>query len=246
MALSPGPVKIHHGQLPFLGLRLRGMHIHQVRPKRDCGQRIGNSAPEPSRSCGWDRKHSRILHAFVSLRVHSWLLALCVLLGARSAIGAEIVIDFEQAQIGKPATNWVEKGVTFTLAHQPTQSRAVGRVMFFPHLATSRKGILCAMANEQIPVQARFPDGASSVTLKLWGSTGCPALLKAFDASGQVVDQVSVPTSPARTRPEDPIPFFELSVKANYIAYVQFSGPRTGEFLAADEMRFEPVATTPR
>jgi hypothetical protein len=162
-----------------------------------------------------------------------------------SVAGAEIIIDFEQAQIGKPVTNWVEKKVTFMLAHEPKQSRAAGRVMFFPHLAANHKGILCAMANEQIPVQARFPDGASSVTLKLWGSTGCPALLEAFDASGRVVDKASIASVPGRARPEDPIPFFELSVKASHIAYVQFSGPRTGEFLAADEMRYVPIPATP-
>jgi hypothetical protein len=143
-------------------------------------------------------------------------------------------------------TNWVEKSVTFTLAHQPKQSRAAGRVMFFPHLATNHKGILCAMANEQIPVQARFPNGASSVKLKLWGSTGCAALLEAFDASGRVVDKASVPMVPGRAKPEDPIPFFELSVKADHIAYVRFSGPRAGEYLAADEVRFVPIKPTPQ
>jgi hypothetical protein len=30
-------------------------------------------------------------------------------------------------------------------------------------------------------------------------------------------------------------------VKATRIAYVQFSGPREGEYLAADEVRFTPV-----
>ena len=179
--------------------------------------------------------------SFASTCVRSWLLALCVPIGVFSVAGAEIIIDFEQAPIGKPATNWVEKNVTFTLAHEPRQSRAAGRVMFFPHLATNHKGILCAMANEQIPVQARFPNGASLVTLKLWGSTGCPALLEAFDASGRVVDKASVAMVPGRARPEDPIPFFELSVKASHIAYVQFSGPRTGEYLAADELRYIPA-----
>lgn len=184
--------------------------------------------------------------SFVSTCLQSWLLAFCVLIGAWSVAGAEIIIDFEQAQIGKPVTNWVEKNVTFTLAHELRQSRAPGRVMFFPHLATNHKGILCAMANEQIPVQARFPNGASSVTLKLWGSTGCPALLEAFDASGRVVDKASVAMVPGRARPEDPIPFFELSVKASHIAYVQFSGPRTGEYLAADELRYVPIPAAPQ
>jgi hypothetical protein len=220
------------------------MHTNQTRTERDCVRRTSRSTLARSKRCGWVCDHSRAPQTFVSIRVHSWLLSLCVLIGAWSAAGAEIVIDFEQAEIGKPVTNWVEKGVTFTLAHQPKQSRAAGRVMFFPHLATSRKGILCAMANEQIPVEARFPGGASSVTLKFWGSTGCPALLEAFDGSGQVVDKASVAMVPGRTRPEDPIPFFELTVKAARIAYVQFSGPRTGEYLAADELRFTPIAAT--
>ena len=152
----------------------------------------------------------------------------------------EIVIDFEHAEIGKPVMNWVEKGVTFTLAHQPTMTKAAGRVMFFPHLATNHKGILCAMANDQIPVQATLPKPASSVTLVLWGSTGCPALLEAFDKNGMLVDKASVSAVPGRARPQDPVPLFQLSVKASEIAYIRFSGPRTGEFLAADELRFAP------
>lgn len=127
------------------------------------------------------------------------VLLLCVLAAnLASARAAETVIDFEQAEIGKPVTNWVEKGVTFALAHEPKQSKAAGRVMFFPHLATHHKGILCAMATEQIPVQATFPKGASTVTLVLWGSTGCPALLEAFDKDGMLVDKASVPAGPSR------------------------------------------------
>jgi hypothetical protein len=155
-----------------------------------------------------------------------------------SALSAETVIDFEQTEVGKPMTNWVEKGVTFALAHQPKQSKAAGRVMFFPHLATDHKGILCAMATEQIPVQASFPKAVSSVTLVLWGSTGCAALLEAFDKNGTLVGKASLAAVPGRTKPEDPIPMVELAVKAPEIAYVRFSGPRTGEFLAADELRF--------
>lgn len=162
--------------------------------------------------------------------------------GLSSAKSEEIIIDFEQAQTGKPVTNWVEKGVTFALAQQPKKSKAAGRVMFFPHLATNRKGILCAMADEQIPVQATFPKSVSTVTLTLWGSTGCPALLEAFDEKGELVDKASVPTAPGRTKPEDPVPFFALTVRAPGIAYIRFSGPRTGEFLAADELRFVPAS----
>ncbi len=161
--------------------------------------------------------------------------------GVFSGISGEIVIDFEQAEIGKPITNWVEKGVIFALARQPKQTKAAGRVMFFSHLATRHKGILCAMANEQIPVQANFPKSASSVTLVLWGSTGCPALLEAFDKNGILVDKASIAAVPGRSKPENPIPMFEMKVEAPEIAFVRFSGPRSGEFLAADELRFTTV-----
>jgi hypothetical protein len=170
------------------------------------------------------------------------LLLVVFIAGVVSGIAAEIAIDFEQAEIGKPVTNWVENGVVFALAHPPTQTKAAGRVTFFPHLATNHKGILCAMANEQIPVQAKFPKGASSVTLVLWGSTGCPATLEAFDKNGLSVDKVSVVAVPGRADPKDPIPTFELKVKASEISYVRFSGPRAGEFLAADELRFTPLS----
>ena len=155
---------------------------------------------------------------------------------------AEIVIDFEQSEIGKPVPTWTEKGVIFQLAGPPTQSKATGRIMFFPHLATNHKGILNAMATEQaIPVQATFPNSASTVTLVLWGSTGCPALLEALDKNGEVVDKASVVAVPGRKAPADPIPFFQLTVKAPAIAAIRFSGPRNGEFLAADEIRITTV-----
>jgi hypothetical protein len=156
-----------------------------------------------------------------------------------AARAEQIVIDFEQTEIGKPVPTWTEKGVVFKLAGPLTQSKAIGRVMFFPHLATKRKGILNAMATEQaVPVLASLPHAASSVTLVLWGSTGCPALLEALDANGDVVDRASVAAAPARKAPGDPVPFFELTVKAKAIAAIRFSGPRDGEFLAADEMRY--------
>lgn len=151
----------------------------------------------------------------------------------------ETVIDFERAEVGKPVPSWTEKGVVFQLAGPLTHSKATGRVMFFPHLATNHKGILNAMASEQaIPVQATFPNGVSSVTLVLWGSTGCPALVEAFDKNGGIVDKAWVAAVPGRKTPADPIPFVQLTVKATAIAVIRFSGPRNGEFLAADEMRF--------
>ena len=165
------------------------------------------------------------------------------LVGAVTAArAAETVIDFEQSQIGKPVPTWTEKGVVFNLAGPLTQSKAVGRIMFFPHIATNHKGILNAMATEQaIPVQATFPESASTVTLVLWGSTGCPALLEALDKNGEVIDKASVAAVPGRKAAADPIPFFKLTVKApkgSAIAAIRFSGPRDGEFLAADEIRF--------
>lgn len=150
----------------------------------------------------------------------------------------DLVVDFEQAQTGKPVAEWTEGGVRFHLAGPLTQSKAAGRVMFFPHLATNHKGILNAMATEQaIPVLAELPRGASAVTLVLWGSTGCPAKLEALDAQGAVVDTASIAAVPGRKSPGDPVPFLELTVRAPAIAAVRFSGPRNGEFLAADEMR---------
>ena len=170
---------------------------------------------------------------------HRLATALIAVVGVAAAARAEeIVIDFEQAQIGKPVPTWTEKGVVFNLAGPLTQSKATGRIMFFPHLATNHKGILNAMATEQaIPVQATFPTSASAVTLVLWGSTGCPALLEALDKDGVVVDHASVAAVPGRKAPGDPIPFLQLTVKAPAIAAIRFSGPRNGEFLAADEIR---------
>jgi hypothetical protein len=172
-----------------------------------------------------------------------WVTLLALLVGAASAARAEeIVIDFEQAEIGKPMPSWTEKGVVFNLAGPLVHSKAAGRIMFFPHLATNHKGILNAMATEQaIPVQATFPSSVSAVTLVLWGSTGCPALVEALDKNGEVVDKASVAAVPGRKAPGDPIPFLKLTVKAPAIAAIRFSGPRDGEFLAADELRFTTI-----
>jgi hypothetical protein len=156
---------------------------------------------------------------------------------------SEVVIDFEQAEVGKRLSEWVEKEVVFKLSHSPTQTKAVGRMVFFPHLGSGRKGILNAMATEPIPVEARFPNAVSLVTLVLWGSTGCAARLEAFNANGELVDTASVDVIPRRAAPGDPEPLFELSVRAPEIAFVRFSGPRVGEFLAADELRFTPVGS---
>jgi hypothetical protein len=114
--------------------------------------------------------------------------------------------------------------------------------MFFPHIASGRKGILNAMASEQeIPVQVRFPRGASAVAIVFWASTGTSAKLEAFNGEGQVVARDGLEVVPGRKAPEDPVPTFELKVEADQISYVEFSGPRTGEYLAADEIRFTPL-----
>jgi hypothetical protein len=63
-------------------------------------------------------------------------------------------------------------------------------------------------------------------------------LVEAFDKNGTLVDKASVAAAPGRSDAKDPIPTFELTVKAPGIAYVRFSGPRSGEFLAADKLRF--------
>jgi hypothetical protein len=160
-------------------------------------------------------------------------------LAAPAVHAQEIVVDFEQAEIGKPLPQWADKGVVFKLAGSPTQSKAQGRIMFFPHLSTNHKGVLNAMATEQaIPVRADFGKSVSSVKVRFWASTGCPALLEALDRNGEVIDKASVDAAPGRKAPADPVPFFELSVQAPAIAAIRFSGPRNGEFLAADEIRF--------
>ena len=157
------------------------------------------------------------------------------------------VVDFEKAVPlladgnANRVPRWEEKGVVFTLAHEPQQTKGKGMLMFFTHLSSGHKGIASAMATESIPVRATFPRPASSVTLSMWGSTGMPALLEAFDAEGKVVDRASLECAPSRKAPGDPVPVFTMTVKADRIAYIQFFGPREGEYLAADEVRFTPI-----
>ena len=166
---------------------------------------------------------------------------------ACEAAAEKIVINFDQASILPDPTNdeivtrpesWTDQGVDFTLARQPARSRARGRLMFFPHLPSGRRGILNAMADEQeIPVRVRFPRRATTVAIEFWASTGAAARLEAFDAQDAVVARDALDVVPSRKAPEDPIPMFTLAVRAPEIAYVEFSGPRTGEFLAAAAVR---------
>jgi hypothetical protein len=159
----------------------------------------------------------------------------------------EVVVDFENAvplladRKANRVPRWEEKGVVFTLAREPQQTKGKGMLMFFTHLSTGHKGIVCAMATEPIPVRATFSKPVSSVTVSFWGSTGTPALLEAFDNEGKVADRASLESVPGRTAPGEPVPIFSMTVKASRIAYIQFSGPREGEYLAADEVRFTPV-----
>jgi hypothetical protein len=68
-----------------------------------------------------------------------------------------------------------------------------------------------------------------------------PALLEAFDAEGKLVNRANLDSVPGRKAPGDPVPIFKLTVKSDRIAYIQFSGPREGEFLAADEVSYTPI-----
>src|SRR4051794_30582 len=155
----------------------------------------------------------------------------------------EVTLTFAGATVGKPLPKWTQGDVTFALASPPQRSKAQGRVMFFPHLKSDRKGILNAMANEQaIPVKAEIKGGASSVTLVLWGTVGSNAWVEARDKEGKLLDRAALPGAvPQRRDPADPIPSFELSVKAENIAYVLFAGAPNGGALVADELRYVPA-----
>ena len=165
-----------------------------------------------------------------------------VFLLARCATAqSEVVINFDRAEItGRWTNSWTEPGVVFTPAHAATRSAAAARLMFFPHAPSGKKGILSAMADDPIPVRASFSNSCSSVTVVLWGSTGCPAKLEAFGADGKLIDKSELPAVPGRKAPGDPVPSVVLTVKGKQIAYIEFSGPRVGEFLVAEELRYVP------
>ena len=167
------------------------------------------------------------------------LSGLCALVMAAPGDG-QVTITFDKVETGKPMPSYTDQGVVFTLARPPSKNKAVGRIMFFPHLKTPRKGILNAMANESIPVEVRLPKLASSVTLVLWGSIGSAALVEAYDKDGKIVDKASRDKVPERTGPEQPIPSFEMTVKAKAIASIRFSGAPPGGYIVCDELRFTP------
>ena len=91
------------------------------------------------------------------------LVLLACLSTAMPAPAAEpAIIDFEAAvplgadQKANRFPRWEEKGVVFTLAHEPKQSKGKGLLMFFTHLSTGHKGLVSAMATELIGIHALF------------------------------------------------------------------------------------------
>lgn len=170
---------------------------------------------------------------------HRGLMCIACLLAQVQVVAAEDgVIDFESVQIGKPMPTWSEQGVTFGLAHQPQKSKAVGRISFFPHLGTNRKGIVNAMATEAIPVRATFQTPVRRVQLVLWGSTTSAAHVEAFDSAGNSIAKDGLEQVPVRRRPEEQVPFFRLAVEGSEIAYIEISGSQPGGFVAVDEIRW--------
>src|SRR5689334_20600599 len=153
------------------------------------------------------------------IRASTARLLLLLSAAARVWSADPVVVDFEKAAPLLPDGNgnriprWEEKGVVFTLAHEPEHTKGKGLLMFFTHLSNGHKGIACAMATEPIPVRATFPKPVSSVTVSFWGSTGMPALLEAFDADGKVVDRAALESVPGRKAPGDPVPIFTMTVK---------------------------------
>lgn len=179
------------------------------------------------------------------MRGCAFLMSLC----AVATPAQTVVVDFEAVKVLLPpadkanrAEQWEEKGVVFRLAHEPRKTKAKGLVMFFEHLSNGHKGIGSAMALEEIPVRAMLPKPAREVAISFWGSTGTPAMVEAYDSDGKIVDRAALTAAPGRKAPGEPVPFFTLTVKGERIAYVQFSGPRPGEYLVADELRITPVA----
>ena len=66
---------------------------------------------------------------------------------------------------------------------------------------------------------------------------GSEAVVEAYDADGKVADRVSREKVPERTGPDQPIPSFDVTVRAPAIAYIRFSGAPPGGYLVCDEVR---------
>jgi hypothetical protein len=153
------------------------------------------------------------------------------------ASAQDSIVDFESTTIGKPIPTWSDQGVTFGLAHQPQKCKAIGRISFFPHIGTNRKGIVNAMADEAIAIRATFEKPVKKVQLVLWGSTTSAAVVEAFDAAGKRIAKDGLEQVPVRKTPEESVPFFELAVEGEGIAYIQIGGSQPGGFVAVDEIR---------
>lgn len=199
------------------------------------------SAHQPAQCAVWKWFKAMLRDRTICLAIFGARFTLAVAAPAND----QVVIRFDTVETGKPMPNYTDQGVIFALAHEPTTSRATGRVMFFPHLQTPRKGILNAMASESIPVEVRFPKPVASVTLVLWGSIGSAALVEAYDKDGKVLDRASREKVPERIGPEQPIPSFELMVKAPAITFLRFSGAPPGGYLVCDELRFSALPANP-
>ena len=94
------------------------------------------------------------------------------------------------------------------------------------------------MANGSIPVRATFEKTVKKVQLVFWGSTTSSALVEAFNAENKRIAKDGLEHVLVRKRPEDPIPFFELAVEGEGIAYIEISGSQPGGFVAVDEIRW--------
>jgi hypothetical protein len=114
------------------------------------------------------------------------------------AAAEQVVVDFENATVllAEKTANRVpcyeEKGVVFTPAHEPKQTKGKALLMFFQSLSNAHKRIGSAMTTESIPVRATFAGPVSVVEVNSWGSTDVPALLEGFDPEGRVVDRASL------------------------------------------------------
>jgi hypothetical protein len=58
---------------------------------------------------------------------------------------------------------------------------------------------------------------------------------------GSALEAGTQDSIPSERDDGDPVPIFTLKVSAKRIAYIDFSGPREGEYLAAEEVRFTPI-----
>ncbi len=167
-----------------------------------------------------------------------FLASIVLAFGFQNVRASDFVIDFEEVEVGRPKPSWTEKGVRFELAHPPKKSKAEGRISFFPHLGTGRKGIVNAMAAEAIPIRVTFEKAAKKVTLKMWGSTTSSAYVEAFDRDGKSIAKKELDRVPVRKTPEEPVPFFEMEVEAPNIVCLEIGGSKPGGFVAIDELHW--------